>query len=88
MRDRVVHRYVYDELVKIYDKSFDPDVWSCQKGKGLHKCLDRTQNILKKYPNSYVWRADIMKFFDHVDHLMLLQCLEQKIVQSIGYVNR
>ncbi len=82
IRDRVVHRYVYDQLVEIYDISFDTDVWSCRKSKGLHKSLARTQYLLQKHPHSYVWRADITKFFDHVQHDALLDCLAKKISQD------
>ena len=67
VRDRVVHRLLYDYLVGVFDKSFDPDIWSCRKGKGLHNCLVRVQKLLKIHPRSYVWRADIVKFFDSVD---------------------
>lgn len=55
VRDRVVHRLLYDYLVMAYDKSFDPDVWSCSKGKGLHKCLTRTRRLLQKHQNSFDW---------------------------------
>ncbi len=79
VRDRVVHRLLYDYLTDIYDKTFDTDVWSCRVDKGLHKCLARTQQLLTKHSNSYVWRADIAKFFDHVDHTRLTECLRRKI---------
>jgi len=79
VRDRVVHRFLYDYLVTLYDKTFDPDVWSCRKGRGLHKCLARTQKLLQKHSNSYCWRADVTKFFDNVSHDKLLLCLNRKI---------
>lgn len=79
VKDRVVHRLFYDYLVDIYDNSFDPDVWSCRKGKGLHACLGRTVKLLKKYPNGYVWRSDITKFYDNVNHSTLRDCLYKKI---------
>ncbi len=78
VRDRVVHRLVYDELVNIWDKSFDPDVWSSRTSKGLHGALARTQKLLQKHQYSYVWRADITKFFDHVRHDVLLDCINHK----------
>jgi RNA-directed DNA polymerase len=80
VRDRVVQRLVYDYLVIIFDKSFDPDVWSCRKGKGLYKCLERTQVLLAKYPQAYVWRADITKFFDNVNQFKLLNCIRRRLV--------
>lgn len=79
VRDRVVHRLLYDYLADVYDKSFDPDVWSCRIGKGLHKCLTRTRQLLRQHRGSYVWRADITKFFDSVDQGRLLACLERKM---------
>lgn len=82
IRDRVVHRLLYDYLVDQFDKTFDPDVWSCRVGKGLHHCLTRTQKLLRKYEYSCVWRADITKFFDSVDHGRLMECLRRKIGQD------
>jgi retron-type reverse transcriptase len=79
VRDRVVHRLVYDELVRIFDDSFDYDVWSCRINKGLHKCLVRTKNLLGRYQSAYVWRMDIAKFYDHVDHATLLKCLRRRL---------
>lgn len=46
VRDRVVHRLLYDYLLASFDPTFDFDVWSCRKGKGLHACLNRTQQCL------------------------------------------
>jgi RNA-directed DNA polymerase len=79
VRDRVVHRLLYDNLLAKFDTGFDPDVWSCRTGKGLHKCLDRSQKLLQKHSAGYVWRADITKFFDTVDQEVLLECLARRI---------
>jgi retron-type reverse transcriptase len=49
VRDRVVHRLIYDYLEKIYDKTFIYDDWSCRKGKGLLGAIERVQGFLK-YP--------------------------------------
>ena len=78
VRDRVVHRLLYDYLLEQFDSGFDPDVWSCRTGKGLHRCLARTQKLLLKYDHSYVWRADITKFFDNVSQQALLNFLKKK----------
>jgi len=47
VRDRLVHRLLYDFLVKIYDKTFIYDAWSCRVGKGLLGAIERTQKIKK-----------------------------------------
>ena len=75
VRDRVVHRLLYDYLVPVVDPRLDYDVWSCRQNKGLHKALKRTHHLLHDYSHGWIWRADISKFFDHVDHDVLKQCL-------------
>lgn len=41
VRDRIVHRWIYDYLYQKWDRRLDPDVWSSRKGKGLTACLKR-----------------------------------------------
>lgn len=79
IRDRIVHRLLYDCLVLIWDKTFIYDAWSCRKGKGLLGAIQRTQQFLKCYPQSYIWRADIQKFFDNVDQRVLFELLKRRI---------
>jgi retron-type reverse transcriptase len=79
IRDRVVHRLLYDYLVHIYDKTFIFDAWSCRKNKGLLDCILRAEEFLHKSPQSFVWRADIKKFFDNVDRDILYNILKRRI---------
>lgn len=79
VRDRVVQRLVYEYLVKLYDKSFVYDVWSCRKKKGLHSALARIQKFIANKNARYVWRADISKYFDSIDRAVLLKILRRKI---------
>ena len=79
IRDRVVHRLIYDYIVPLWDKTFIHDVWSCRKGKGLLGAIERTQEFLKSYPRAYIWRADIQKFFDNVDQRVLFKLLKRRV---------
>ena len=79
VRDRIVHRLLYDYLVPIVDPKLDFDVWSCRAGKGLHACLARTEKLLAKHPTAWVWRADITKFFDSVPHDVLTDVIDRQI---------
>lgn len=93
VRDRVIHRLVYEYLEKIYDKTFIYDAWSCRKGKGLMAAIERTESFLKPFlavppygfKNGYgktfqwVWKSDVKKFFDNVDHESLLKILSFRI---------
>lgn len=82
VRDRVVHRLVYDYLNKIYDRTFIYDAWSCRLKKGLHGAIERAQVFLKNCKNGYVWKCDIKKFFDSIDQKILLELLSLKIKDS------
>lgn len=82
IRDRVVHRLIYNALLPAFDKTFIYDVWSCRPGKGLLACIRRTQYFLKKYPRHFVWRADLKKFFDNVDHEVLMRLLQRKVSEE------
>lgn len=79
IRDRVAHRVVYEKLVELYDQTFDNDVWSCRKGKGLVAAIFRTQKLSKKYQDTFFWRADVKKFFESVSKDLLLAILKYKI---------
>ncbi len=85
LRDKIVHRLIYDYLVEIYDKTFIYDAWSCRKGKGLHKAIKRTQSFLRQYPDSYVWRSDIKKFFDSVGQEILLDIIKLRIKDKFSF---
>ncbi|MBD3330619.1 hypothetical protein GF354_03770 [Candidatus Peregrinibacteria bacterium] len=82
VRDRVVHRLVYDYLTEIFDKTFIYDAWSCRKNKGLVAAIERTQLFTKKYADGFIWRADIKKFFDSVDHNVLVKILKFRITDK------
>jgi RNA-directed DNA polymerase len=79
IRDRVVHRLLYDYLVLVYDKSFSYDAWSCRKNKGLIGAISRIKYFAKKYPSACCFRGDIKKFFDSVSQEKLIKILERKI---------
>ena len=79
IRDRVVHRLIYEYLCQIYDKTFIFDAWSCRKNKGLVGAIERAQNFVSRKPNSFIWRSDIKKFFDSVDQQVLLKIISRKI---------
>jgi RNA-directed DNA polymerase len=79
VRDRVIHRMLYDYLVPIWDKTFIYDAWSCRKNKGLHGAIERAQLFMRSYPNAWVWRADITKMFDSIDKNKLKLLLRKRI---------
>lgn len=78
VRDRVIHRLIYDYLVPRWDKAFIFDAWSCRNNKGQHKAIERAAGYMQRYKNGWVWRADITKFFDSVDQEVLLNLVRRR----------
>lgn len=79
VRDRVVHRLLYDYLVTIWDKTFIYDAWSCRQNKGLHGAIDRAQKFMRQYKDGWLWRGDVTKLFDSVDKNTLLLLLRRRV---------
>ena len=79
VRDRVVHRLLYDYLVTIWDKTFNYDAWSCRQNKGLHGAIDRSQRFMRQYKDGWLWRGDITKLFDSVDKHTMKRLLRRRV---------
>jgi len=84
VRDRVVHQAVYSVLTHIYEPTFIYDSYSCRINKGTHKAIARfelmTRKISQNYTKScYVLKCDIRKFFDSVNHHILLNIITRRV---------
>jgi retron-type reverse transcriptase len=84
VRDRVLHHAIFNVLNPIFEPTFISNSFSCRVGKGNRKgvlCLKRMLN--KESQNNtkacYVLKCDIRKFFDSIDHDILLEVLDRKI---------
>jgi len=84
VRDRIVHHLISKYLNQIYDKTFIYDSYSCRINKGTHKAVNRLKQFsLKQNKNNkinfYCLKCDIRKFFDSIDHNVLIEILKRKI---------
>lgn len=84
VRDRVLHHAVYRILYPIFDQSFIFDSYSCRLNKGTHKAVKRLEKFSRKVSKNhtspcFVLKCDVKKFFDSVDHKILLKIIEQKL---------
>lgn len=83
-RDRVLHHAAHRVLYPIFNKSFIFDSYSSRKDKGTHKAIERFGNFARKLSQNntktvWVLKCDIRKFFDSVDHRILLSIIKNKI---------
>jgi RNA-directed DNA polymerase len=76
-RDRVVHHAVVRVLEPIYERVFIFDSYATRVGKGTHRAIERAQRFLRR--NTWFVKADVEKFFDSVDHSVLLELVSKKI---------
>ena len=84
VRDRIVHHLLFKVLNPLFDATFISDSYSCRKGYGTHKGFKKlviyTRKVSKNYTrNCWALKCDIKKFFDSVDHDILLQIIKRKI---------
>jgi RNA-directed DNA polymerase len=84
VRDRIVHHLISKYLNQIYDKTFIFDSCSCRLNKGMHKAVNRLKQFsLKQSKNNkinfYALKCDIKRFFDSIDHNILIGTLKRKI---------
>src|SRR3989344_4649393 len=84
VKDRVLHHAVFRILYSIFDPTFISDSYSCRIKKGTHKAINRLQKFARKVSknntkNYFILKCDIKKFFDSVDHNILVSLIEKKI---------
>ncbi len=93
-RDRVVHHALINILQPIFEPLFVYDNYASRKNKGHHKALKRFDYFMRKvahngkklkgikdnnYVQGYALKADISKYFESVDHEVLLKIIGEKV---------
>lgn len=85
VRDRVVHHTIFSALYPYYHSTFIVDSYSSRIGKGTHIAINRLRAFCRKSTRnfrrtSWVLKCDIKRYFASVDHAMLVELLERRIV--------
>ncbi|MBI2062628.1 MAG: hypothetical protein HYT61_00025 [Candidatus Yanofskybacteria bacterium] len=84
VRDRVLHHAIFRVLCPVFEKSFIFDSYSCRLNKGTHRAVRRLQKFSQKLSrnnsrNIFALKCDVKRFFDSVDHNILLELIQNKI---------
>lgn len=84
VRDRILHHAVFQVLNPIFEAGFISASFSCREDYGTHKGVQFLQNTLRKASKNgkvscFALKCDIKKFFDTIDHRVLLFILKEKI---------
>jgi len=88
-RDRVVHHALCRIIEPIFEQRFIYHSYACRVGKGTHRAMDKCQSFIQA--NRYVLKADVQKFFESIDHEVLLNILgrwvkDEKVIWLAGMI--
>jgi len=78
-KDRVMHHALCNIIEPIFEKTFIFDSYACRKEKGSHRAIKRLVNFLRHNEDLYCFKCDISKYFDSIDHEILLSLIKRKI---------
>ncbi|OGL87231.1 hypothetical protein A3I40_01980 [Candidatus Uhrbacteria bacterium RIFCSPLOWO2_02_FULL_48_12] len=84
VRDRLLHHAVHRVLYPFFDRTFASHSFSCRTGKGTHPALYEFDVMARKVSHNFtrtcwVLKGDVRKFFDSIDHTVLVDILRSYI---------
>ena len=85
VRDRLLHHALYRQLYLFFDRIFVADSFSCRLDKGTLKAINRFRQfsyIVGKNNTVTCWvlKCDIEKFFQNINHDILINILKKYIL--------
>lgn len=84
VRDRILHHAVFSVINPVFEETFIPTSFSCRVGFGTHKGMEVLGRMVRAVGRngtqpSFVLKCDVKKFFDNVDHGILVSILGKRI---------
>jgi len=84
VQDRLLHHAVHRILYPFFDRKFIFDSYSCRLDKGTHRAINRFRSFAYKASRNHtktcwVLKCDIRKFFENINHDLLLSILQHRI---------
>ena len=91
VRDRVVHRLLYNAVYQYFDSRFIYDSYSCRNGKGTHRARSRFRHFANQVSSNYtkpcfVLKFDIKKCFASIDTSILKTIISQHMYDEKMYI--
>ncbi len=84
VRNRVLYQAVFRKMYDAFDSGFIHDSYSSRLGKGTHAGVTRSERFIGKASSNwhrptFVLQCDVRKFFDSIDHEILLSLIARRI---------
>lgn len=76
--DRLIQQAVYQILEPVFEPTFSESSYGFRKGKSAHDAVKASKQYVRE-GRKYVVDADIKKFFDEVNHEILLKKIRAKV---------
>lgn len=77
--DKVVQYACTRILEAIYEPTFLPLSFGYRPGRDAHGCVKTINHMIMQQKVNWILEADIEGFFDHVSHVWLIKCFDQRI---------
>src|SRR4029453_2014040 len=81
VRDRVVEKAIQATIEPIFEREFAEQSYGFRPGRGCKAALRRVEQLLKE-GNTWVVDADLQKFFDTIEHEVLMQLVGEQIADG------
>ena len=90
VRDRVLHHAIFRIINPVFEETFISASFSCRVGKGTHKGVESVRDMLRAESKNgmeecWVLKCDVRKFFDSVDHSILLGILKRRVKDNDAF---
>lgn len=82
MEDKVVQLGISRVLNAIYEQDFLDCSYGYRQGKGCHKALKQIDNSIMTKQANHIIDADILGFFNNVDHEWIMRMLQERIADK------
>lgn len=82
-RDKIVHHMLYQVLREVFEPKFIHDSYSCIRGKGNQRAVNRIQHFMRSVKEQcgevWLYKLDVSKFFPSINHTILKSILRKHI---------
>lgn len=84
IRDRVVHRLVYEYMSPYWEKCFLPLSFACRKGKGPLEAVKEAESVIRRHSHAtsaplFALKVDVSRFFPSLCQEVLLALLRKNL---------
>ena len=76
--DRLIQQAIAQKLSELWEPDFDENSYGFRPRRSAHQCLEQARSYLNK-GKTYIVDIDLAKFFDRVNHDILMGLISKKI---------